>query len=76
MEEKFFEGRVRIPSGCAISGFIHRDGGMSDGGAIIASIATMRERSCIFSIRTRSSRGNAKVFSKRGSTSSTSPRYP
>lgn len=45
MEEKFFEGMVRIPSGCAISGFIHRDGGMSDGGAIIASIATMRERS-------------------------------
>ena len=45
MEERFAEGNVRIPAGCAISGFIHRDGRLSDGGAIITSIATMRERS-------------------------------
>ena len=45
MEERFFEGNVRIPSGCAISGFIHRDGRVSDGGAIITSIAAMHERS-------------------------------
>lgn len=39
------EGEVRIPAGCAISGFINRDGSYSDGSHIIRSIAMMRDRS-------------------------------
>ncbi len=45
MESRYYEGKVRIPSGCAISGFINRDGRLSDGSAIIKSIATMHDRS-------------------------------
>ncbi|MDR0913999.1 MAG: hypothetical protein LBM65_02370, partial [Oscillospiraceae bacterium] len=39
------EGQVRIPSGCAISGFIHKDGKKEDGRRIIDSIEIMHERS-------------------------------
>jgi glutamate synthase domain-containing protein 1 len=39
------EGQVRIPSGCAISGVISRDGSPVGGREIITSIATMHERS-------------------------------
>lgn len=39
------EGEVRIPSGCAISGVFHKDGKREDGRGIVASIATMHERS-------------------------------
>lgn len=39
------EGDYRIPSGCAISGFINKDGRRVDGQAIIKSIALMQERS-------------------------------
>jgi len=39
------EGEYRIPSGCAISGFINKDGRRVDGSAIIQSIALMQERS-------------------------------
>ena len=45
MESRYYEGKVRIPSGCAISGFINRDGRLSNGSAIIKSIATMHDRS-------------------------------
>lgn len=41
----FREGDYRIPSGCAISGFINKDGRRVDGSAIIRSIALMQERS-------------------------------
>lgn len=39
------EGKVRIPSGCAISGVFSRDGKKMSGEAIIKSIATMHDRS-------------------------------
>lgn len=39
------EGQTRIPSGCAISGVIARDGTPINGREIIKSIATMHERS-------------------------------
>jgi len=39
------EGRVRIPSGCAISGVISKSGKRMSGEAIIRSIAVMHDRS-------------------------------
>lgn len=39
------EGEIRIPSGCAISGVIHRKGQLFSGVDIVQSIATMHERS-------------------------------
>jgi len=39
------EGECRIPSGCAITGFINRDGRRTTGNPIIESIALMNERS-------------------------------
>lgn len=39
------EGQVRIPSGCAISGVIARDGAPISGAEMRASIATMHQRS-------------------------------
>ena len=39
------EGDIRIPSGCAISGVFHKDGKRENGSGIVASIATMHERS-------------------------------
>ncbi len=39
------EGQVRIPSGCAISGFISRDGNNLNGRDIVKSISYMHERS-------------------------------
>ncbi|MBT9139530.1 MAG: Glutamate synthase (NADPH) large chain [Dehalococcoidia bacterium] len=39
------EGDIRIPSGCAISGFINRKGNTVSGEQIIRSIALMHERS-------------------------------
>ena len=39
------EGEVRIPSGCAISGIISKSGRLTNGKKIIASIATMHDRS-------------------------------
>lgn len=39
------EGQIRIPSGCAVSGFINKDGLLTDGSSIIKSIAVMHERS-------------------------------
>ena len=42
---EYREGRVRIPSGCAISGIFARDGGTVSGEEIIRSIAVMRDRS-------------------------------
>ena len=39
------EGQVRIPSGCAISGMIHRKGERFSGERIIQSIAVMHDRS-------------------------------
>ena len=39
------EGDIRIPSGCAISGFINRKGEMVSGEKIIRSIALMHDRS-------------------------------
>lgn len=39
------EGEVRIPSGCAISGIISKSGRLTNGEKIIASIATMHDRS-------------------------------
>jgi glutamate synthase domain-containing protein 1 len=39
------EGQVRIPSGCAISGIINKNGKRSSGEAIIKSIAVMHDRS-------------------------------
>lgn len=41
----FMEGEYRIPSGCAISGFINKDGRRVNGDSIIESIALMHERS-------------------------------
>ena len=43
--DEYREGRVRIPSGCAISGIFARDGGVVSGDEIIRSIAVMRDRS-------------------------------
>ena len=40
-----YEGQVRIPSGCAISGMFLRDGRKVNGEPIIRSIATMHDRS-------------------------------
>ncbi|MDR3263767.1 MAG: hypothetical protein LBT30_05600 [Clostridiales bacterium] len=39
------EGQIRIPSGCAISGIINKDGKRIDGGEIARSIAVMHDRS-------------------------------
>lgn len=39
------EGKVRIPSGCAISGFISRDGNRICGDKIVKSISYMHDRS-------------------------------
>lgn len=39
------EGQVRIPSGCAISGFISKKGRRIGGGDIVKSISTMHDRS-------------------------------
>ena len=39
------EGQVRIPSGCAISGFISRDGNMISGEDAVKSISYMHDRS-------------------------------
>jgi glutamate synthase domain-containing protein 1 len=39
------EGQVRIPSGCAISGFISRKGRLISGSEIIKSITVMHDRS-------------------------------
>lgn len=41
----FREGKVRIPSGCAISGIMSKKGRLISGKEIIKSIALMRERS-------------------------------
>jgi len=43
--EKYKEGNVRIPSGCAISGIFHKDGHKTNGKDIITSIEVMHERS-------------------------------
>lgn len=45
VEEKYREGNVRIPSGCAISGFFARDGRRICADTIVQSIACMHERS-------------------------------
>jgi Glutamate synthase domain 1 len=42
---KLVEGQVRIPSGCAISGMISRDGRKFTGAQIIDSMTVMHERS-------------------------------
>lgn len=39
------EGQIRIPSGCAISGFINRDGKRTPGDQIVKSISYMHDRS-------------------------------
>ena len=39
------EGQVRIPSGCAISGIINKNGKRTSGEAIIKSITVMHDRS-------------------------------
>ncbi|MDP4152182.1 MAG: glutamine amidotransferase family protein [Bacillota bacterium] len=39
------EGEIRIPSGCAISGFISRNGNRISGDKIVESIAVMHDRS-------------------------------
>ena len=39
------EGQVRIPAGCAISGFISRDGNRVSGDKIVKSISYMHDRS-------------------------------
>ncbi|MDR3292664.1 MAG: glutamine amidotransferase family protein [Clostridiales bacterium] len=39
------EGEIRIPSGCAISGIINKDGTRIDGGRVAQSIAVMHDRS-------------------------------
>lgn len=41
----YFEGEVRIPSGCAISGMISKTGERFSGEPLIRSIATMHDRS-------------------------------
>lgn len=45
MQQKIKEGQIRIPSGCAISGVISKQGRMIDGGQIIQSIRVMHDRS-------------------------------
>ena len=40
-----YEGQIRIPSGCAISGIIDKTGRRMNGEAIITSIAVMHDRS-------------------------------
>ena len=42
---KTLEGQVRIPAGCAISGFINKDGTFTSGARILQSIRVMHERS-------------------------------
>ena len=42
---KYREGEVRIPSGCAISAVISREGRLTNGEAIIKSMVPMHERS-------------------------------
>ncbi|MCL2078941.1 MAG: glutamine amidotransferase family protein [Oscillospiraceae bacterium] len=44
-ENRYKEGQIRIPAGCAISGIIDKSGRRMSGEAIIKSIAVMRERS-------------------------------
>ena len=39
------EGEIRIPSGCAISGIISKDGKNITGEKIVKSIAVMHDRS-------------------------------
>ena len=39
------EGDVRIPAGCAITGFINRDGKRVSGESIVKSISYMHDRS-------------------------------
>ena len=39
------EGEIRIPSGCAISGFISRDGHKLNGSDVVKSISYMHDRS-------------------------------
>ena len=39
------EGEIRIPSGCAISGFISRDGNRLNGSDVVKSISYMHDRS-------------------------------
>ena len=43
--EKYLEGKVRIPSGCAISGFFSKKGNRVSGDRIVQSIACMHDRS-------------------------------
>ena len=42
---KYLEGQVRIPSGCAISAVISKDGNKMTGAAIMESMTPMHERS-------------------------------
>ena len=42
---KYLEGQVRIPSGCAISAVISKDGNKMTGAAIMESMKPMHERS-------------------------------
>lgn len=42
---KYKEGQVRVPSGCAISAVISREGRLTDGETIIKSMVPMHERS-------------------------------
>ena len=39
------EGQIRIPSGCAVSAVISREGKLMSGEKIVASMAPMHERS-------------------------------
>ncbi len=45
VKEKYREGNVRIPSGCAVSGIMNRQGRVFSGKEIIKSISLMRDRS-------------------------------
>ena len=45
MEDRLKEGRIRIPSGCAISGIFAKDGENIAGDQIVRSIAVMHDRS-------------------------------
>ena len=42
---KQLEGQVRIPSGCAVSAVISREGKRMDGQAVIESMKPMHDRS-------------------------------
>lgn len=43
--DKYYEGNVRIPSGCAISGYFSKKGSRISGDRIVQSIAYMHDRS-------------------------------